>query len=164
MTGLTEDRNSRVLRERKHSASNHGISQCRISRSICTCDNEQSTVFVGARYKHVRIHEEYDLTYLPPGPPRWSKRRVLVVRSNFRHAAAFITTIKEGEHVGPLQQRLQSPTSFQRSGIHSCEETPYPIIENLCGSGSSQTLTNEAVILDPLIKVRHRTKNAARLQ
>ena len=62
---------------------------CRISRSIGTCDNEQSIVFVGARYKHVRIHEEYGPTYIPPAPARGtalgqSKRRVLVVHSNFR--------------------------------------------------------------------------------
>jgi len=43
---------------------------CRISRSIGTCDNEQSIVFVGARYKHVRIHEEYDPTYIPLVPAR----------------------------------------------------------------------------------------------
>jgi len=56
---------------------------CRLSRFIGTCDNEQSIVFAGARYKHVTIHEEYDPTYIPPGPPRgtalgWSKRRVLL--------------------------------------------------------------------------------------
>ena len=33
---------------------------------------EENIVFVGARHKHVRIHERYGSTYIPPGPVRHS--------------------------------------------------------------------------------------------
>ena len=39
-----------------------------------TCEYEQIIVFVGARYKHVRIHEEYGSTYIPLGPLGHSPR------------------------------------------------------------------------------------------
>ena len=51
------------------------ISVVRISRFVGTCDTSKcTTVFVGARYKHVRIQARYGSTYIPLGPVRHCPR------------------------------------------------------------------------------------------
>jgi hypothetical protein len=107
--------------------------QCRISRSV----DEQNIVFVGARYKHVGIHEEYG----------WNKRRVLMIRPNSNIGSADDAGFRYCRYVTE-NTRARRPAEGQvlcakQTAVGSCV-APWPFIRlsvcqiicTLCVSGS----------------------------
>ena len=75
---------------------------------------DHDTVFVGARYKHVRIHEGYGSTYIPLGPvghsPQLEQAPSARDPFRFRHSAIgrnlcrlrifYVNTTKQKSYVG----------------------------------------------------------------